>query len=83
MGDFNVRNDNDSLRNLNDQYSLKHRTEVSTCFKNSERLTRTNLTLTNASKSFHSFCVKEMVLSGFHTLIITAIKAHYPIKEQK
>ena len=57
-----MRNDNDSLRNLNDQYSLKHRTEVSTCFKNSERLTRTNLTLTNASKSFHSFCVNEMVL---------------------
>ena len=78
-----MRNDDDSLRNLNDQYSLKHRTKVRTCFKNPERLTGTNLALTNVSKSFHSFCVNKMVLSGFHTLIITAMKAHYPIKEQQ
>ena len=78
-----MRNDDDSLRNFTDQYSLKHTTEVPTYFKNPERPTRINLTLTNASRIFHSFCVNEIKLSGFHTLIITAIKTLYPIKQQK
>ena len=78
-----MRNDDDSLRNFTDQYSLKHTTEVPTCFKNPERPTRINLTLTNASRIFHGFCVNEIKLSGFHTLIITAIKTLYPIKQQK
>ena len=78
-----MRNYDDSLRNFTDQYSLKHTTEVPTCFKNPERPTHINLTLTNASRIFHSFCVNEIKLSGFHTLIITAIKTLSPIKQQK
>ena len=46
----------------------------STCFKNPEKPSCTNIILTNCPKSFQDSCPIEIGLSDFHKLVGTVMK---------
>ena len=55
---------------------------VPICFKNPERSKCIDLTLIDASRSFHGSCDIGTRLSHFHKTIATFTKTHYRKKER-
>ena len=83
MGDLNVECHNRFLKEICDLYNLKNLIKAPTCFKNPGFPTSIDVVLTTSCKSFHNSCAIETGLSGFHRMIVTVIKSHFPKKELK
>ena len=83
MGDLNVECHNRFLKEIYDLYNLKNLIKVPTCFKNPGFPSSIDVVLTTSYKSFHNSCAIETGLSGFHRMIVTVIKSHFPKKELK
>ena len=77
LGDFNVRVDDETMRNFCNSYSLHSLIKESTCFKNPENPSCIDLILTNKPRSFQSTCVIETGLSDFHRMTVSVLKSHF------
>ena len=77
FGDFNTAVENSSVKNFRSSFNLKSMISKPTCFKNPDKLSCTDLILTNCPKGLQNSCVKETGLSNFHKLVVTVMKATY------
>ena len=74
LGDFNVGIDELHMKFFCETYNLPNLIKQSTCYKNPDNPTCTDLILTNVSRTFQSSCVIETRLSGFHLLTLTIMR---------
>ena len=65
------------MRNFCNSYSLNSLIKQTTCIKNLENPSCTDLILTNKLQSFQSTCAIETGLSDFHRMIISVLKTHF------
>ena len=72
--DFNVGMDNSDMSVFCYTYDLKSLIKEPTCYKNSEKPSCRDLTLTNNPKCFQSSRVVEADLSDFNRMTITVMK---------
>ena len=74
LGDFSIAIDEEHMSYFCDSYSLKNLTKQPTCYKNPDKLTSIDFTLTNVPKSFQGTCVLETGLSDFHLMKLTVMQ---------
>ena len=61
LGNFNVAFEKQHMNSFCDSYSLKYTIKQPTRYKNPDKMTSVDLTLTNAPKSFQTTCVLNQV----------------------
>ena len=74
ISDFNVEQNEATMKVFWNQYKLKSLNKDPTCFKNVNKLSCIDLFLTNNSKCFENCLTLETGLSDFHKLIATIMK---------
>ena len=77
IGDFNVEANNSAASVFSDTYNLKSLIKEPTCYKNPNKPSCIDLTLTNKPRNFKHSCVIETGLSDFHRMTVTAMKATF------
>ena len=66
------------MKTFGENYKLRNLIKEPTCFKNPENPTCINLILTNKPLNFKNTYVIDTGLSGFHKMIVTVMKMHFP-----
>ena len=74
LGDFSTAIDEEHMSYFCDSYSLKNLTKQPICYKNPDKLTSIDFTLTNVPKCFQGTCVLETGLSDFHLMKLTVMQ---------
>ena len=74
MGDFNVEQNDATMKNFCQIYDCRNIVKDKICFKNSINPTYIDLVITSRSKSFQESEVIEMGLSYFHKMNLTVMK---------
>ena len=77
IGDFNMTETEEQLKNFLDLYSLKNLVKEPTCFK-SHTPKCIDLVLTNRNRSVQKTTAIETGLSDFHKMIVTVLKTTFP-----
>ena len=77
MGDFKIKPTDTTVPNFCEVYNFKNLIKEKTCFKNPNKPSCINLTITNRPKSFQNSMVIETVFFYFHKICITVIKIYY------
>ena len=79
IGDFNMTETEEQMKNFLDLYSLKNLMQEPTCYK-SQTARCIDLVLTNRNRSVQQTTTVETGLSDFHKMIITVLK---PLSQNK
>ena len=74
LGDFNAGIEETTMKSFCESYNLTNLIKQPTCFKNPEKPSCIDLTLTNRPKSFQTTCVIETGLSDFHRMTVSVLK---------
>ena len=74
LGDFNAEVDNNALSSFGDAFDLVNLIRGPPCYKNPEKPSCIDLTLTNKLQSFQNSGVIETGLSDFHRMTVTITK---------
>ena len=69
LGEFNVKSKEPCLQAFRKIYGLKNLTATTTCYKNPEKPSSVDLTLTISWSNFQCSCVIETNLSDFHQTV--------------
>ena len=77
LGDFNAGIEETTMKSFCESYNLTSLIKQPTCFKNPEKPSCIDLTLTNRPKSFQTTCVIETGLSDFHRMTVSVLKMHF------
>ena len=77
LGDFNMTETEEQLKNFLDLYSLKNLVKEPTCYK-SNTPKCIDLVLTNRNRSVQKTTTVETSLSDFHKMIVTVLKTTFP-----
>ena len=77
LGDFNAGMEDSSIKIFCSNYNVTSMINKPTCYKNPDKLTCTDLILTNYPGSFQNSCVIETGLSDFHKMIVTVMRLSY------
>ena len=77
IGDFNVCINDPRMESFCESYRFKRLIKDTTCFKNPENPSCSDLILTNSAYSFQNSCVMETGLSDFHKMIISVMKTTF------
>ena len=75
MCDFNIKLEN--TKGFWENFNLANLIKESTCFKNPENPSCTDLILTNMLRGFHNSCAIETGLSDFHKMTLTVMKKSF------
>ena len=73
LGDFNVEIEEANMKSFCENYNLKSLIKQPTCYKNPNKPTCIDLTLTNVPNMFQSACTIETGLSDFHLMTVTVM----------
>ena len=65
------------MKSFCESYNLTNLIKQPTCFKNPEKPSCIDLTLTNRPKSFQTTCVIETGLSDFHRMTVSVLKMRF------
>ena len=74
LGDFSVKIEEANLKSFCESYDLKSLIKQPNCYRNPNKSTCIDLTLTNILRMFQSTCVLDTGLSGFHLMIMTVMR---------
>ena len=77
IGDFNITETEEQLKNFLDLYSLKNLVKEPTCYK-SNTPKCIDLVLTNRNRSVQKTTTVETGLSDFHKMVVTVLKTTFP-----
>ena len=77
-GDFNVKEENDTLDEFLEDYHAKNLVKDPTCFKNAENPSCIDLFITNSFQSFQKTTTVTTGLSDFHNMTVTVLKTTFP-----
>ena len=77
LGDFNAGIEETTMKSFCESYNLTNLIKQPTCFKNPEKPSCIDLTLTNRPKSFQTTCVIETGLSDFHRMTVSVLKMRF------
>ena len=77
-GDFNVKEENDTLDEFLEDYHAKNLVKEPTCFKNPENPSCIDLFITNSFQSFQKTTTVTTGLSDFHNMTVTVLKTTFP-----
>ena len=77
LGDFNMTETEEQLKNFLDLYSLKNLVKEPTCYK-SHTPKCIDLVLTNRDRSVQKTTTVETGLSDFHKMVVTVLKTTFP-----
>ena len=77
VGDFNSEINYKCMNDFCESYNLSSLIRESTCYKNPENPSCTDLFLTNSPNSFQNSSVVETGLSDFHRMIVTVMKTSF------
>ena len=77
IGDFNMTETEEQLKNFLDLYSLKNLVHEPTCYK-SETARCIDLVLTNRNRRVQQTTTVETDLSDFHKMVVTVLKTTFP-----
>ena len=77
IGDFNMTETEEQLKNFLDLYSLKNLVQEPTCYK-SQTARCIDLVLTNRNRSVQQTTTVETGLSDFHKMVVTVLKTTFP-----
>ena len=77
-GDFNVKEENDTLDEFLEDYHAKNLVKEPTCFKNPENPSCIDLFITNSFQSFQKTTTVTTGLSDFHNMAVTVLKTTFP-----
>ena len=77
IGDFNMNETEEQLKNVLDLYSLKNLVKEPTCYK-SHTPKCIDLVLTNRNRSVQKTTTVETGLSDFHKMVVTVLKTTFP-----
>ena len=77
-GDFNVKEEDDTLEEFMEDYHAKNLVKEPTCFKNPDNPSCIDLFITNSYRSFQKTTTLSTGLSDFHKMTITVLKTTFP-----
>ena len=77
LGGFNAGIEETTVESFCESENLTNLIKQPTCFKNPEKPSCIDLTLTNRPKSFQTTCVIETGLSDFHRMTVSVLKMHF------
>ena len=77
IGDFNMIETEEQLKNFLDLYSLKNLVHEPTCYK-SQTAKCIDLVLTNRNRSVQQTTTVETGLSDFHKMVVSVLKTTFP-----
>ena len=77
IGDFNMTETEEQLKNFLDLYSLKNLVHEPTCYK-SQTAKCIDLVLTNRNRSVQQTTTVETGLSDFHKMVVSVLKTTFP-----
>ena len=77
IGDFNMTETEEQLKNFLDLYSLKNLVKEPTCYKSNTRKC-IDLVLTNRNRSVQKTTTVVTGLSDFHKMVVTVLKTTFP-----
>ena len=83
VGDLNSENIESSLHEFYNGYNLHSLCQKSTYYKNPEKPSCIDLSLTNSPRSFKNTQTIETSLYDFHKLVITVLKMYLPNNQPK
>ena len=75
IGDFNSEISERSIHDFCNVYNLESLSNTPTCFKNPEKPSCIDLSLTNPKNNFDEAVVLESGLSDFHKLVVSVFKS--------
>ena len=82
-GDFNVQEEDDSLKEFLDEFNAKKLVKDKTCFKSLDNPSCIDLFITNSYQSFQKTTTVCTGLSDFHKMVITVLKTTFPKAKPK
>ena len=77
LGDFHAGIEDTSIKNFCNSFNLTSMVYRPACYKNQNKPSFIDLTLTNHPRSFQNTCVIETGLSDFHKMVLTVMKTSY------
>ena len=82
-GDFNVQEEDDSLKESLDEFNAKNLVKDKTCFKSLDNPSCIYIFITNSYQSFQKTTTVFTALPDFHNIVITVLKTTFPKAKPK